>query len=160
MFFTTDANKHPLSTAYGKGNHLWTGVDVQVRLPWLLVDFQLTLQDQDGDEITCTNTVLLSNAEDVLGLARQKIQILSVQLMTPHRSSKSGGWTIDRLTGIWECADPADSRIKAKVYAKEDGSNHLDSLIGGSVDHADSWKLLLEFPSCTADDERCLDELH
>ena len=52
MFLTTDANKHPLSTIYGKGKHLWTGIDVQIRRPWLLVDFQLTLRDEDGDEVT------------------------------------------------------------------------------------------------------------
>lgn len=160
MFLTTDANKHPLSTAYGKGNHLWMGVDVQIRRPWLLVDFQVTLHDEDGEAITCTNTVLLSSAEDVLGLARQKTRILSVQLVTPHPKFTSGGWAIDRLTGIWECADPADSSIKARIYAKEDGSNQLDSLMGGVIDHADGWKLLLELPTYAADVEHGRTELH
>ena len=158
MFLTTDANKHPLSTIYGKGKHLWTGIDVQIRRPWLLVDFQLTLRDEDGDEVTCTNTVLLSGSEDILGLAAQNVRILTVQLVTPHHNFRSGGWAIDRLTGIWECDDPADVRIKAKVYAKEDGSNHLDSLFGGAIDHADGWKLLLDLPACVADDEGGVNE--
>lgn len=83
-----------------------------------------------------------------------------MQLVTPHHNFRSGGWAIDRLTGIWECDDPADVRIKAKVYAKEDGSNHLDSLFGGAIDHADDWKLLLDLPACAADDEGGVKEFH
>lgn len=160
MFLTNEANRHPLSTAFGKGNHLWTGVDVQIRRPWLLVDIELALRDEDGEEIKCTNTVLLSNSEDVLNLANQKIRILTVQLLTPSPNFIRGGWIIDRLTGIWECDDPADVRIKARVYAKEDGSNYLDSLFGGAITHFDGWKLLLDLPTCAADDEGGVNEFH
>lgn len=160
MFLTTDANKHPLSTLYGKGNHLWTGIDVQIRRAWFIVDYQLIHQDDDGDELTFTNTVLLSTAEDVLGLASKNITILSVSLMTPLLDPERGGWTIDRLTGIWECTDPGDPRIKAKIYAKEDGSHHVDSLLGATADQLGGWNLLLELPASPADAGNELNEPH
>lgn len=117
----------------------------------LIVDYQLLHQEEDGDELTFINTVLLSAAEDVLGLASKKITILSVSLMIPLLDPQRGGWVIDRLTGIWECADPADPRIKAKIYAKEDGSYHVDSLLGSTIERLDGWTRLLELPACTTD---------
>lgn len=150
MFLTTNANKHPLSTIYGKGNHLWTGIDVQIRRVWFIVDYQSMRQSDDENELTFTNTVLLSNAEDVLGFASNNTTILSVFLMTPLLNSKRGGWTTDRLTGIWECADPGDPRIRVKIYAKEDGTHHVGSLLGVAADKLGDWKLLMEFPACPA----------
>lgn len=147
MFLTNDTNKHPLSTLYGKGSHLWTGIDVPMRRLWFTVDYQLIHRDDDGDELTLTNTVLLSTAEDVLDLASKEITILSVYLMTPLLDPKSGGWAMDRLTGIWECNDPGDPRIKAKIYAKEDGGHHLDSLFVTTADPLGDWKLLLMLPA-------------
>lgn len=76
MFLTTNANKHPLSTIYGNGNHLWTGIDVQIRRVWFIVDYQSMRQSDDENELTFTNTVLLSNAEDVLGFASNNTTIL------------------------------------------------------------------------------------
>ncbi|MDN5536797.1 hypothetical protein [Comamonas sp.] len=35
---------------------------------------------------------------------------------------------------------------------------HLDSLFGGAIDHADGWKLLLDLPACVADDEGGVNE--
>ena len=147
MFITNDANKHPLSTLYGKGNHLWTGTDVQMRRVWFIVDYQSIHQGNDVEELTFTNTVLFSTGEDVLGFASKNTTILSVFLMTPLLRTERGGWTMDRLTGIWEGADPADPRIMAKIYAKEDGSYHVGSLLGATVDQLGDWKLLLELPA-------------
>lgn len=149
MFLTTDTNKHPLSTAYGEGNHLWTGVNVLMHRIWFIVDYQLREQVDGGGELTFTNTVLLSTGDDLLSFARQNSAIHSVFLMTPD-PGRSGGWTIDRLTKVWECADPADPSIKAKVFSKEDGSHHMDSLFEASADPLDDWKLLLELPACVA----------
>lgn len=133
MFLTNNANKHPLSTLYGEGTHLWTGIDMPMRRLWFTVDYQWIHREDDGNELIFTNTVLLSTAEDLLGLASKEGILLSVYLMTPLLDTKSGGWSMDRLTGIWECNDPGDPRIKAKIYAKEDGSHHVDSLCGGRV---------------------------
>lgn len=50
MFLTADTNKHPLSAVYGKGNHLWTGIDVLIRRVWFIVDYRLREQvDGDGE---------------------------------------------------------------------------------------------------------------
>ncbi len=147
MFLTTDTNKHPLSTAYGKGNHLWTGVNVLMHRIWFIVDYQLREQVDDGGELTFTSTVLLSTGEDLLSFSSQNTAVLSVFLMAPDLGP-SGGWTIDRLTKVWECADPADPSINAKIYSKEDGSHHMDSLFAESADPLGNWKLLLELPAC------------
>lgn len=149
MFLTADINKHPLSAVYGKGNHLWNGIDVLMRRIWFIVDYQLREQVEGGGELTFINTVLLSTGEDVLSFASKHPAILSVFLMTPDLEPR-GGWTIDRLTGIWECADPADPSINAKIYSKEDGSHHVDSLFDATTDRLGDRKLLLELPACMA----------
>ena len=147
MFLTTDTNKHPLSSVYGEGNYLWSGIDVLLRRIWFIVDYQLRQQVDVDEELVFSNTALLSTAEDVLGMTTKNITILSVFLMTPAADS-AGGWSLDRLTGIWECADPAEPSLKVKICAKEDGRYHVDSWFGTSVDQPGDWTLLLELPVC------------
>ncbi|MEF8687949.1 UNVERIFIED_CONTAM: hypothetical protein NO986_10765 [Comamonas sp. A-3] len=156
MFLTADTNKHPLSAVYGKGNHLWTGIDVLIRRVWFIVDYRLREQVDGDGELTFTSTALLASGEDVLSMAGKNTAILSVSLMAPL-PGQSGGWTIDRLTKIWECADPADPRINAKIYSKEDGSHHVDSLFEASADQLEAWTLLLELPACAGSSRNDLD---
>ncbi|WKL15864.1 hypothetical protein QYQ99_26710 [Comamonas testosteroni] len=156
MFQTNDANKHPVSQLYNKGTHVWTGVELQLRRIWFMIDYQWVYRE-GSDELSFTDTVLLSTAEDVLSFASQHESILSVYLMTPILG---GGWQKDLLTGIWEAADPADPRLMTKIYAKVDGSHHVDSLPEATAAQPKDWEQLLAFPVYPAKSVSETNELH
>jgi len=105
-----DTNKHPLSSAYGKGNHVWIATEVQLRLPLFMVEFAHHEVDDDGDDFSLLRTLLLARGDDVLklvsDLASQKT-LKSVALLTPASRDAGSAWSIDRLTAIWEAEDPA-----------------------------------------------------
>lgn len=147
MFLTSDTNKHPLSQLYGEGRHLWIGTEIHIRRIWFIVNFQLIQRDEDGEELIATNTVLLSEVEDVLNFAHKKSSLLSVYLMAPLTNSVDSGWAMDRLIEIWEAPDPGDPGTKAKIYVKESGAHHVDSLFVSTADQLDSWERLLELPA-------------
>ncbi|GEQ77561.1 hypothetical protein CTTA_4566 [Comamonas testosteroni] len=159
MFQTNEANKHPVSKLYKKGTHIWTGVELQLRRIWFMIDYQWVYRE-GSDELSFTDTVLLSTVEDVLSFASQHESILSAYLMSPIPVSKGGGWQQDLLTGIWEAADPADPRLMTKIYAKVDGSHHVDSLFEATADQLKDWEQLLEFPVYSAESVSEANELH
>ncbi|WP_291590040.1 hypothetical protein [Comamonas sp. UBA7528] len=150
MFLTNDANKHPLSSAYGKGNHVWIATEVQLRLPIFMVEFAHHEVDDDGDDFSLLRTLLLARGDDVLNLvsdlAPQKA-LKSVALLTPASGDLGRAWSIDQLTAIWEAEDPGDSHIKLKVFSKADGSYYVDSMSEIATSQLRDWHQLFELPA-------------
>ena len=150
MFLTNDTNKHPLSSAYGKGNHVWIATEVQLRLPLFMVEFAHHEVDDDGDDFSLLRTLLLARGDDVLklvsDLASQKT-LKSVALLTPASRDAGSAWSIDRLTAIWEAEDPSDSHIKLKVFSKADGSYYVDSMSDITTSQLQDWHQLFVLPA-------------
>ena len=150
MFLTTDANKHPLSSAYGKGNHIWVAAEVQLRLPLFMVEFSHHEVDDDGIDFALLRTLLLARGDDVLKLVSDlapQNSLKSVALLTPTTGDPGSTWSIDQLTGIWEAEDPSDSHIKLKVFSKADGSYYVDSMSEIAASQLQDWHQLFVLPT-------------
>jgi len=149
MFLTNDANKHPLSDANGKGNHVWVAAEIQLRLPIFIVEFEHSVVD-DGDDFTFGRTVLLARGDDVLMLVSKlnsQNSLKSVALLTPASEGVGSVCSIDQLTEIWEAEDPLDSHLRYKIFSKADGSHYVDSMMGTTASDLQNWRQLSLLPT-------------
>ncbi|MBB2777194.1 UNVERIFIED_ORG: hypothetical protein HNP28_002517 [Comamonas terrigena] len=150
MFLTHDANKHPLSNAYGNGNHVWIAAEIQLRVPFFMVEFDQHEALDEGDDFSFSRTVLLARGDDVVKLVSTlapQNSLKSVTLLSPTSRDVGGAWSLDQLTEIWEAKDPNDSFLKYKIFAKADGSHFVDSMMGTTVDQLQEWQQLTVLPT-------------
>ncbi|WP_313570113.1 hypothetical protein [Comamonas terrigena] len=150
MFHTNDANKHPLSNAYGKGNHVWIAAEVQLRLPLFMVEFNCQEVDEEGDDLSILRTLFLARGDDVFNLVSDltpRNSLRSVALLTPTSGELGSIWSINQLTSIWEAEDPSDSHLKLKVFSKADGSYYVDSMLEIDACQLQDWHQLVALPT-------------
>lgn len=127
MFRTSDHARHPVMSALaGKGEHVWTYVNLTHESVWFCASYIV----RKSDTSAWPETVLLSSAEQVSEVCRnfrELIELTRLMLVSPSRMNKSDDWHMEPLREIWCGRDPVHGD-KIFVYTLADGRNYVDSI--------------------------------
>lgn len=115
-----------MSALAGKGEHVWTYVNLTHETVWFCASFVVRKSD------TCAwpETMLLSSVEQVAEVCcnfRELIEVTRLMLVSPGRMNKTDDWLMEPLREIWCGRDP-NHGDKIYVYTLVDGRHYVDSI--------------------------------
>ncbi len=115
-----------MSALAGKGEHVWTYVNLTHESVWFCASYIV----RKSDACAWPETVLLSSAEQVTDVCRnfrELIEVTRLMLVSPSRMNKSDDWLMEPLREIWCGRDPGHGD-KVFVYTLADGRQYVDSI--------------------------------
>jgi hypothetical protein len=115
-----------MSALAGKGEHVWTYVNLTHETAWFCASYVL----RNSDTCPWTETMLLSSAEQVAEACcsfRELIKVTRLMLVSPGRMNETDDWLMEPLREIWCGRDPKHGD-KVYVYALADGRRYVDSI--------------------------------
>lgn len=115
-----------MSALAGKGEHVWTYVNLTHETVWFCASFVVRKSD------TCAwpETMLLSSVEQVAEVCRsfrELIEVTRLMLISPGRMNETEDWRMEPLREIWCGRDPGHGD-KVFVYTLVDGRHYVDSI--------------------------------
>jgi hypothetical protein len=127
VFRTSDHARHPVMSALaGKGEHVWTYVNLTPENVWFCASFIV----RKSDRCAWPETMLLSSVEQVVEVCRdfkELIEASRLMLVSPSQLNKTDDWQMEPLREIWCGRDP-DHGDKVFVYTLVSGRQYIDSI--------------------------------
>lgn len=126
MFRTADHARHPILSSFaGKGEHVWSYVNLTHETVWFCASYIVHKSD------TCAwpETLLLSKVEQLTDLYRNfkgLIEVTRLVVVTPPRINKTSDWHMDPLREIW-CGRSPRYDENVFVYRLDDGCEYIDA---------------------------------
>lgn len=115
-----------MSALAGKGEHVWTYVNLTHETVWFCASFVV----RKSENCAWPETMLLSSAEQVVDVCRnfrERIEVTRLMLVSPSRMNETEDWLMEPLREIWCGRDPGHGD-KVFVYTLDDGRHYVDSL--------------------------------
>jgi hypothetical protein len=127
MFSThSDSENSSKSQLYSKGHHAWPHVELELPIPWFVVNFTVF-----NDGIQHEKTILLSTIMNLLEF-NKITTITEVNLVCPWYMNHQGRWTMDPLIEILQGNEPEPEAkaLRARVYVVKNGERYVESFMG------------------------------
>jgi hypothetical protein len=135
-----------MSALAGKGEHVWTYVNLTHETVWFCVSFVVRKSD------TCAwpETMLLSSVEQVAEVCRnfrELIEVTRLMLVSPGRMNETEDWLMEPLREIWCGRDPTHGD-KVFVYSLADGRHYVDSIRAVERAHLQDLECVVSIKEC------------
>ena len=150
MFITDELFKSPLSKYVdNQAQTYWTSIELGLNISWFLVKFRSHTQPDDGPPIDSFRTLLmldLSSLESSLTpRSDSKLQVESVQMVSPITGDGMTPWRIDALAAVWSAEDASAPGQLVDVYVTTNGADLTHSMVETPINALTKKKLRMSF---------------